>query len=143
MIQPRCSFFFPDHQDKDRQKAETCSKGSEWYIVFISIIVGIVLGLVLLYGSQWIRRKRAMGTQHRTCKVPNTQIPNHPTTSTASRLGTRVTGDTHVYTQPIALTMCSTNYEELNVVRANEKNPYQDLRLTTRMKAAAEKTNNG
>ena len=111
----------------------------EWQIPLISAIVGVLVGVGLVCGLQCIRRRNAMATQLRTQNTADTTIY-----SEFSATMTSPQGNPHIAGKPGSSSNAvpvrdysSSDYQELNAVRANEENTYQSLNLTTRMKETA------
>ena len=139
-FQPSFFYLFFFHKVKKQQKE--CNKkinGIEWQIPLISGIVGVLVGVGLVCGFQCIRRKNAMATQLTTQNTADSTIYSEPSTSVMSQQGNppiaRKPGSSS-NAVPL-MDHSSSDYQELNTVRANEENTYQSLKLTTRMKETA------
>ena len=96
------SFFLP-FQAKKHQNGYF--EGIEWYMLLISGIVGVLIGIGLVYGLLWIRRRSVLATQRGTQYTAGSTIYSELATPVTSRLGDSPIGGEQSSPEAVPLTM--------------------------------------
>ena len=88
------------NQAKTTPKLHSYKHEIQWYVILVSVILGIISGCTVLYGCQWLREKKTPPTEQSTQQACDIPIYIDPATISTSKLGKKQLAETPIYVNP-------------------------------------------
>ena len=119
----------------DKASSNNTSRGTEWYIIVVSLVSGIIIGILLSYIASCCRRKFRSRKPHsnpepKTTETDTTDYQELDLSQMNTEDNYRSLRNTKPQSTPEPKTTeADTTYQELDLSKVNTEDNYQSLRV--------------